>query len=138
MIREEIKNIKSGKKDLRDFGITMGVVIAIFAAVFFLRKKSYWDICAVISICFFASGFICPVILKPIQKIWMILAVLMGWVMTRIILSVLFYLGMTPLSLLLKLFGKKFLDKKFDRNTESYWIDRNSEDEDRSLSEKQY
>ena len=42
-------------------------------------------------------ALVIPSFLKPINKMWMTLAILMGWVMTRITLSILFYLGITPM-----------------------------------------
>lgn len=42
--------------------------------------------------------------------------------MTRVILIVLFYLIITPMGLLAKLFGTSFLDMKFKEKKESYWV----------------
>jgi hypothetical protein len=122
MISEEIKNIKSGRSELRKFGITIGIVLGLLGGLFLWREKTYYSTFFIISILFLFLGLILPVVLKPIQKIWMMLAVLMGWFMTRIILIILFYLIVTPIGLLARLFGKDFLNTKFNRNLDSYWI----------------
>ena len=45
----------------------------------------------------------------------------MGWVMTRVILTILFFTVLTPLGFIAKLFGKNFLDLKLDKEQNSYW-----------------
>ena len=57
-------------------------------------------------------GGIAPLILKPIYKIWMIFAVIISWIMTRIILSVLFFSIITIIGLFTRLLGKDFLNLK--------------------------
>lgn len=123
---EEIKNIKSGKKELRQFGLTVGIVLGLLRGLFFLRGKDYYFYFLIFSFAFLFLGLVAPILLKPIQKIWMSLAILIGWFVTRVILIVLFYLVVTPIGLLAKLFGKAFLDRKFDRSADSYWIIRES------------
>jgi hypothetical protein len=49
------------------------------------------------------------------------LAIVLGFVMSRIILSILFYLILTPISFLAKISGKKFMVLKFDKSIETYW-----------------
>lgn len=139
MIVEEIKNIRSGKKELRKFGITMGTVIGIIGGLLFWREKTYYIYFLGVSFAFFLFGFAIPFILKPIHKFWMGLAVLMSWVMTRVILSILFYFGITPISFLARLFGKDFLGLKFNKNTKSsYWILKERKKLERESYEKQY
>lgn len=77
-------------------------------------------------------------LLKLIQKIWMSLGVLIGWFVTRLILIILFYLIITPIGLLAKLFGKDFLNRKFDKTAGSYWIIRKSTGFDKKSYENQF
>jgi hypothetical protein len=120
MLSEEIKNIKSGRSELRKFGITLGIAFGLLSGLIYWRGKISPLPFFIISALFFFFGLVLPGLLKPIQKIWMILAVLMGWVMTRVILIVAFYLMVTPIGLLARLFGKDFLNTKFDSNVSSY------------------
>ena len=121
---KEIKNIKSGKRELRQFGVTIGIVLGLLGGLFFLRQKDFYAYFLIFSAAFFISGLVLPALLKPVQKIWMSLAIVIGWFMTRVILTVLFYLVVTPTGILAKIFGKQFLNIKFDRNMDSYWIAR--------------
>ena len=58
--------------------------------------------------------------------------------MTRVILTVLFCLVVTPTGILARMFGKHFLDIKFDRNVDSYWIARKSAAVERKSYENQF
>ncbi len=139
MVIEEIKSIKSERNDLRKFGMTMGMVFMLLGGLFWWRGKDYSVYFLVISILFLFLSFIIPFFLKPIHKIWMSLAVLMSWIVTRIMLCALFYLGITPISLLARLFRKDFLGINFNKkSTTSYWIPKERRKFDRSDYEKQF
>ena len=120
MITEEIKNIKETKKVLKKFGITVGTVLILIAAVFFWKHKDGYIYFGIAGILLVLSGLIKPVILKPLNKAWMTLAVLMGWVMTRVILIILFYIVLTPTAFFAKIFRKDFLDLKIDESRNTY------------------
>ena len=79
-----------------------------------------------------------PGILKPIYLVWMIFAVILGWFMTRLILSLLFFLVVTPIALVLKLVGKDLLELKKQEVRGSYWNKRVSQKERNQNYEKQF
>ena len=138
MIAEEIRKIKSGKKELRQFGITIGVVLGFLGAWFLWRGKEGSHLFLITAVVFFASGFLLPLLLKPLHKVWMTLALLLGWLMTRIILIILFYLVVTPIGLLARFCGKDFLNKKFDRKVNSHWLLRKPTPFDSKSYERQF
>ena len=105
---EEIKNIKSEKSDLRKFGITIGTIFLIVAGFFFWKEKESFQLFLTIGITLFAVGIVIPVILKPVYWVWMVFATVLGWFMTRVILSLLFYVILTPIGLIARSFGKQF------------------------------
>lgn len=138
MIIEEIKNIKSEKNDLKSFGRIMGIALAIIGGVFLWQgKKGYFSL-FVISHFFIVSSVFIPVILKPVHKAWMSMAVVLGWLMTRIILTGLFYAVITPIGIITRLCGKDFLSLKNKNDTMSYWIKRQTGETQKSQYEKQY
>ena len=118
---EELKSIKSEKSDLRKFGITIGVILLIIAGFLFWSGKESLQILFVLGAVLLVLGFTIPVILKPIYWVWMIFATILGWIMTRVILSLLFYLIFTPIGLVARLFGKQFIELKWDDSKDSYW-----------------
>jgi hypothetical protein len=121
MFKEEFKSIKESKKDLRKFGLTVGGVLLLIAALLFYFEKPSAIYFAVIGGLLFLTGLIIPQILKPINKIWMGLAILLGFFMSRIITAVLFYMALTPISIIAKLVGKKFMILTFDKSAKTYW-----------------
>ena len=135
---EELKNIKSGKKELRQFGITMTIVLGLLGGLFLWRQKESYIYFFVIAGIFLFFGLILPKLLKPVHKAWMALAVVLGWIMTRLILSILFFLVVTTTGLFAKLFGKNFLKLKFDKNTDSYWIAKKKVKFEKSNYERQF
>ena len=67
----------------------------------------------------------------------MIFAVILGWIMTRVILSLVFYVIMTPISLITRLLGEDFLALK-KNDSDSYWNHRVSDYETNQDYEKQF
>ena len=121
MLKEEFKHISETKRDLRKFGLTVGgVLLAIGLLLFYFEKPSaiYFAIIGGFLILF---GALFPKILKPLNKIWMSLAIILGFIMSRVILTILFYLVLTPIALLAKLVGKKFIVLKYDKSANTYW-----------------
>jgi hypothetical protein len=121
MFKEEFKNIKQSKKDLRKFGLTVGGVLLGISILLFYFEKPTAIYFTIIGGFLFISGLVIPQILKPLNKIWMGLAIILGFFMSRIIITVLFYIALTPISIIAKLVGKKFMILKFDRSTNTYW-----------------
>ena len=118
---EEIKNIKNTKSDFRKFGITIGIFLLIVAGFLFWRGSETFQILLISGLVLCVLGFVAPIILKPIYWAWMTFATILGWIMTRVILSLLFYIVITPIGVLSRLFGKKFLDIKWDKSKDTYW-----------------
>ena len=106
---------------LKKFGITMGIVFTIITLFILVRHRHSIFITSGISVLFFIFAFIMPNFLKPIYVSWMKLAFILGWINTRLILIIMFYLILTPISIVIKLLGKDLLDKRIDKNKGSYW-----------------
>lgn len=138
MLLEEIKNIKSDRRDLRSFSFVIGGALIIIGLWGLFKGGSFWQEFMALGGLIIAVGFLFPPILKPFQKIWMTLAVLMGWFMTRFILLVIFYFVFTPIHFIAKLVGKKFLVLSFKSHEQSYWIYRNPEESSKMNLEKQF
>ena len=135
---EEIKNIKSEKSDLRKFGIIVGIVLLIIAGFFFLKEKESFQLFLTIGTVLFVTGIVIPFTLKPIYWVWMVFSTILGWFMTRVILSLLFYVVFTPIGLIARLFGKQFLGLKMDHSKQSYWNMKTVEASNTQNYEKQF
>lgn len=113
--------IKSGKRELRNFGLLMGAIFSVIAGIMVWQEKSYYALLLGPGFFFLGAGVFFPACLKPIYIPWMGLANILGWIMTRVILSLLFYLIVTPIGLIARVSGKQFLDLAMDKSNDSYW-----------------
>lgn len=109
-------------KTLKKFGWMMGAVIGpLFGLVFpWLRGRAipYWP--WVLSSLFLAFAWQYPIALKYPHKVWMKLAHVLAWINTRILLTVFFYLFLTPTAWIRRLMGKDASFHRFDRGLDSY------------------
>ena len=121
MIIEEIKSIQSGKKDLRNFGALVGGVFAVLGFFTLYRHNPIGYLFLGLGAFLVFSGLCVPLILRPAHKIWMGLAILLGAVVTKIILTIFFFIGITLMSLCARLFKKRFLDVSYSKNIPTYW-----------------
>ncbi len=117
----EIKNIKETKKDLMKFGVSVGIVLLVISALLFWNEKNSYLYFSIIGILLTILGIFYPASLRPINKVWMSFAIVLGWVMTRVILIILFYIVLTPIGIIAKIFRKNFLELKIDKSINSYW-----------------
>ncbi len=138
MISEEIKNIKESPNDLRKFGLTVGSVLILLTIPLFWKHNGLYFYFGIIGLFLLLAGLIFPKILKPVNKVWMSIAILLGWVSTRLILIILFFIILTPISYLSKLFSKGFLNSGIDYNKESYWETRDKKKLSHTDYEKQF
>ncbi len=140
MIREEIIRVirKASGKELRKFGITIGVFLFIVAGVLFWKQLESARYVAYIAGAFLLLGLAVPIVLKPIYIIWMSSAVVMGFIMSHVILGIVFGLVFTPAGLVMRLLGKDPLKEKIDPNAKSYWIPRERKPFDPKSLERQY
>jgi hypothetical protein len=138
MLREEIRNIKSGRKELRSFGLTFGIVSAAVGGIMLWRGSGLYPYAFGAAILFSLLAFLWRMPLMPLQKIWMTLAAVLGFFMSRLILIVMFYLILTPVSLTALLFGKRVLVLKPDKNLASYWNVREKDPSEKPDYTKQY
>jgi hypothetical protein len=121
MLIKEILKIKSGKKELREFGWLVGGVACAIGGLMLWHQKPLYPWFLGVGAALVALGTLAPFVLKPFQKVWMGFALVMGFIMSRVILFIVFFLVVTPIALVLKLTGKRFLDMSFKDNVGTYW-----------------
>jgi hypothetical protein len=126
-------------KQIRKFGIALGGVLIIFALWNFYKQRDIWGI--ILSICSMTSTFLALFFhdaIRPIYFVFMKLAFLLGWINTKIILSIIFYIIISPIGLFMKMYGRDKLEKKIDLDKKSYWNQRKNSKFDNASYEKQY
>jgi hypothetical protein len=129
---------KNPMKESREFGLTVGIAFIVLGALLLWRHKTAYPYMFGVGTALVLLGLVVPAILSPIQKAWMAMAKGMGWVMTNVILSITFFLVLTPISFAMRLCGKRPLDLKIDRSASTYWHRREAKAFDPSRCESQY
>ena len=126
------------KREWRKFGIALAVLLFIISTVQYFKQIELYSYFLVASVLFLLSALALPILIKPVFIVFSYIGFGMGWVMTRIILFILFYLFITPISILARKFGNRFLDLRFDRSKESYWLPVKDNSNNRENFEKQF
>lgn len=120
-ISDEYQKLDRSPRALRKFGWTVGPVILLLGAIFLWRQRGAgWPLIA-IGVVLILAAALAPVTLKWVHGAWMIAALALGWVMTRILLTIVFFLVVTPIGLLQRLFGKRAIEVDFRADAASYW-----------------
>ena len=108
---------------------SFGLVFFVFfltISLFPLFKYGNIRIWAIIpAIIFLILGLLNSPILSPLNKIWFKFGILLGSFMSPIAMGIVFFIVVTPTSLIMKMFGKNLLGLK-KNNKKSYWIERSS------------
>lgn len=111
-------NIKS---EWRKFGFVLAGFFLVAGGINWFKGHGAYPKLWGLSVLVLVIALVFPVLLKPIYIGFLYLGEWLGWLMTRIILSVLYYVILTPLSLISKLTGKTYLTMRPDKNQDSYW-----------------
>jgi hypothetical protein len=121
MLKEELKHIDNSDEAVKKTGISVGVVLILISLLLWYLGKASFVYFSSIGGLFVILAFVAIPMLRPFHRIWMMLALAMGFVMSRVILTVLYYLILTPIGLLARIVGKKFMPLGFDKNAATYW-----------------
>jgi hypothetical protein len=133
-----MEKLNLDRQSLKKFGITMGIAFLAISLLIFIKHRHSILPTSIISAIFFIFAFTMPNILKPIYVIWMRLAFILSWINTRIILFIVFYLIISPLGLLMRLFGADLLERKIDKQKDTYWIKKEKKEFKLSDYERQF
>ena len=124
MIADEIRQLKTGPRGLRKFGLLVGGVFALLAAWCWWRSKPAFPYLLAPAVPLLILGWAWPRSLKWAYIGWMSLALALGLVVSTVLLTVFYYGVVTPVGLLARALGKDFLSRRIQRDAPSYWIPR--------------
>jgi len=117
------------KNELRNFALIWSGIFIVIALAPLLRSASPKGWAIAISILFLLAGIVKPLVLNGFYQYWLKIGEFIGGIVSKVMLSILFYLVFTPVAALLRLMGKDMLNKKIDRSASSYWIERKEQPE---------
>jgi large-conductance mechanosensitive channel len=112
------------KSSNRSFGILFFLVFLGFGLWPLTKEMSPNIYLIIISVIFLFLGLLNSKLLSPLNNLWIKFGEILGKVIAPIVMAVVYFLILTPISLLVRLFGKDLIEMKFNNNVKSYWIKR--------------
>ena len=112
-------------RQLRSFGFVVGAgfaVIGVLPAIIRHHGVRTWPLA--MSLALFAAAVIYPPVLRPFQRVWMAFGETLGWINSRIILTVIYYLIIVPIGAIRRMSGSDPMRRNYDRSATTYKIPR--------------
>jgi len=136
-IKKDITRLDVTNRSLRHFGYLLAGICLLGTAILLWKGKSTWLPVAGAGMLFSVVAARVPATLRQPYRLWMLLAFMLGWITTRIVLTLAYLLIMTPMGLFLRILGKDVLDARIDKAATSYWK-KHEPVPDRKQYQKQY
>ena len=127
-----MKNIKTSSN--KSFGIVFFIVFIIISLYPLLNQEDIRIWSLVIAFIFLILALLNSKILTPINKIWTRFGLFLGNFISPIVMGIIFFFVVTPIGLLMRLFGKDVLNLKNNKFS-TYWIKKTNQ---KSSMEKQF
>ena len=107
----------------RSFGIVFFIFFLILALypLFNNEDLKLWSL--IISIIFLILGLLNSKVLTPLNRIWFKFGIILGKIVSPFVMGIIYFLIVTPIGLIMRLFRKDLLNLKYD-NKNTYWIEK--------------
>lgn len=125
-------SIEVTRKKIIEFGWVIFIVVGVFIPLigFFINEYSFGPVAKTLFYSSFAFLILCilvPKLMEPVYRTWMLLALVLGFIMTRVIITIVYFLLITPIGLVRRFSGsetpKWIRAKKSDfKDKSTYWI----------------
>lgn len=122
----------------RIFGFVFAVVFLIVAGWPLLGGGDLVLWALAVAALFLVTALIVPRWLRPLNRLWFIFGLILHKIVSPVVMGLLFYLTVTPTALIMRILGKTPLDLKFDKDADSYWIERDPPGPDRETMKNQF
>jgi hypothetical protein len=110
-------------RQLRRFGLLVGgifLTIGLWPAILRGESPRLWAV--VLGIGLVLPALVAPGSLRPIHRMWMVLANALGWVNTRVVLGAIFFGLITPVGLIRRVLHHDPLGRGFKADVETYRV----------------
>lgn len=125
-------SIEVTRKKIIEFGLVIFFVVGILipGIGFLINDYNFGSLAETLflsSLTFFILCVILPRIMDPVYRVWMLIALGLGFIMTRVIISIVYYLLITPIGLIRRLSGSETpkwirATKSDFKGKSSFWI----------------
>lgn len=138
MLLQDLKELKTGRRELRNFGLLVGGVFFALGLWACFRHKPWFAWLLVPGAVLMLGGLLAPRLLKPVYVVWMSLALVLGFVVSNVLLTLFFFCVITPVGLVARMAGRDFLRLKLEPKAGTYWIKRPPREAGRERYERQF
>tara|TARA_Y100000591_G_C21450207_1_gene505722 strand:+ start:207 stop:587 length:381 start_codon:yes stop_codon:yes gene_type:complete len=114
----------SKKTSNKSFGILFFFIFLGFGLWPITNENSPTIYLIIISIIFLILGLLNSKILSPLNSFWIKFGELLGKIIAPVIMAIIYFIILTPISIIVRLFGKDLLSLKFTKQIKTYWIKR--------------
>ena len=114
-----MKNIKTSSN--KSFGIVFFIVFLVISLYPLVNQEDIRIWSLIIAFIFLILVFLKSKILTPMNKIWTKFGLFLGNFISPIVMGIIFFFVVTPIGLLMRLFGKDVLNLKNNKSS-TYWI----------------
>ena len=128
----------SSRKEQRAFGLVMDAAIVVVTLIHWLIRGELATWPFYVSGAFLVLGLAAPAALKPVFVVWMKFAVILNWIMTRLLLSIVFFLMIAPTRGLMLIFSDDPLKRRFEPDKASYWEEPDEQPDDPARYENMF
>lgn len=128
--------MKANQQSDRAFGFTFAGVFFLITTVgwVFFDRLPYWALITAIVFTLLASVF--PIVLMPLNQVWRRIGPKVASINNAIILAVVFYLFVTPIALMMRLFGRDLMHRSINKKAVTYWTAVQRQADDESFSDQ--
>ena len=123
ILAQEMSSINYTPERVRHFSLLMGGILLVLTIITWWTENQAYALLGMLTISFLVAGILFPKFLYPVYKIWMGFAIIIGFIMSRIILTIFFFAAITPIGFFGRLFSKQFLKTRKPVTT-SFWNQR--------------
>ena len=110
-------------KELRVFAVLQFVFFLIVAGVVYRRSEAAGAATALIAATAAVAvvGLVKPTWLRVMYVVWMAAVFPIGWLVSHLLMAMVFYLVVTPIGLMMRMLGRDPMHRKADPDAETYW-----------------
>jgi hypothetical protein len=125
---EKQRSLELIKPSEKSFGILFASIFLLISIFLFYKNFSFFYVISffVIAIVFLIFSFFFPKKLEVLNLIWMKLGQLIGNIVSKVVLIIVFATTITPFGIYFRLVGKDLLNQKIEKKKKSYWHDRSN------------
>ena len=107
----------------RSFGLMFGAALIVLTGILWLLFGTLLMTTLIAAAAFVVFALLAPGLLLPLNRIWAAFGARLGWLNNHVVLGLFFFLLMTPMAVVMRLFGWDPMKIRRRRDSSSgYWV----------------